>query len=303
MKFRTVFAIGLLSSAVHGADEPPLPIPVPTGVAPIPVADRPFTVPTPEVVRERKRILQEKTAELHRLQGEILKLGGEISSARKVRMTVRVVEVDADKLKDLKLVDPLDFMTKKAVNPLHTIVAFESDKELLQTLEPLVARECAEIVYSPTVITSLGETTVVNSFREFPEIDEAIAANKQLDLLNGSGRVPGMGIQLRATEDPDGDALRVSVNFRITEEDPANAVTLNGRTQNGTRSRRLQSTINVKSGATIVLGGLVTASARTKSRIRQIANDSAVPHADEQDITLHETRLYTLITAERLPVE
>jgi hypothetical protein len=249
---------------------------------------------------ERKRILQQKTAELHQLQDEIVRLGGTISSPKKVRMAVRIVEIDAAKLKDHNLTNPLEFDSKNSTNSIGRIVTFESDKELLQGLEPLVAKGCAEIVFNPTVISSMGETTVLNCFRELPPSDDSIAANKQLDLLNGDAKIPGIGIQCRTTEDPDNGMLLVTLRFRVTEEDPANSVTLNGRTQPATLSRRTQSTINLKSGVTLVLGPLVT-TVRTKSPIRPVADVAAPSNPDAGEPTSREMRFYTMITAERLP--
>jgi hypothetical protein len=289
MKVWMFVGICVLASISYGADEPLTPAAGPRD------SQQPGISP-----EERKRILQQKTAELNQLQDEIVKLGGTISSPKKVRMAVRIVEIDAAKLKEHDLTNPLEFDLKQSPDGIHRIVTFESDKELLQGLEPLVAKGCAEIVFNPTVISSMGETTVLNCFRELPPSEDSIAANKQLDFLNGDARIPGIAILVRTTEDPDYGMLKATVGYRLTEKDPANSITMNGRTQPGISSRRMQSTINLRSGVTLVLGALVT-TVRTKSPIRQVADPAAPPNPVTGEPTSREMRFYTTITAERLP--
>jgi len=276
-----IFAVGVLASTVRAADDPRLLIP--PGVAPNPTSDRPQGPPASGAADERQRILQEKTAELHKLQDEVLKLGGTIANPRKVRITVRAVEIYMEDLQEHNLTDPfqpeVDIWHSKA-----EIINFESDKMLLRALELVVTSGCAEVLLSPTVVTSMGETVVVNCFREFPLTDESEVVNKQRDLHSRSERVPGHAVLARAADTPEGD-LQVTFGYRITVEEPAPP-----------GSQMMTSTIRVKSGAPLVFGGFSN-SPRSPKRINQQL--TAVPSALKPE-NLAQTRFYTIVTAERL---
>ena len=58
---------------------------------------------SPEVVRQ---ILDKKTSQLHQLQKDILELGGSISDPTRVKVIVRVIEINGVKLKSLNLSTP-----------------------------------------------------------------------------------------------------------------------------------------------------------------------------------------------------
>ncbi len=120
---------------------------------------------------------------------------------------------------------------------------------MMRALEPLVEKGCARILVNPAIITSDGQSTTINCFREFPRNDD------MLDLAKGTNKTPGYRVDVKPTLQSECDIL-LTFGIQINTEDPA--MLINGKVKQGVSSRSIQSTVNVKSGAPLFLGDLST---------------------------------------------
>lgn len=294
MKVQVTFIVCVLASMACYADDSLLPVPV--------SGNSQQAELSPE---ERKRILHEKTAELRRLQEEILKLNGSISHPTRIRTTIRVIEIDGAKLKKHKLSDPFQPDDADAESLMTgNFVTFNNDAAVLRAFEPLVTNGCAKVLISPTVITAVGETSIVNCYRELPYTRESEAARKQTEIQGGTSDVPGYRVMVRATLKEDGD-ISLGVGCRVSSEDASTAVKLNGQAKMGVNSCSMQTTYALKSGIPVIAGGTICtaipAVAKSEGKRWAIVPAALKPKAAETGERIRKT--YFQVTSERLPDE
>ncbi len=207
----------------------------------------------PEEIRQS---LGAKKAQLRKLQDEIQKLGGEIELPTKVRITLRVVEIDCVKLKQLNLAHP--FGEEKG-DPLTSFdypkADFDGDEQLLRALNPVVEQGCAKVLASPSITTSIGQSVTVTNVRElpFPKVQEA-NGNKASGNQDDMAHVPGYRIEVLPIANADQE-IRLSVKFRLNVEHPGATVLPDGTKIAPVDSKAIQSTIRLKPGKVVNLGG------------------------------------------------
>lgn len=271
------------------------------------VADEPAAPPKADTKKElspelSKRLLAQKTAELHVLQDEILKLGGDLDHPTRVRVTLRFVEIDMLKLKRLKLSNPFaDETLTPNRNRGTKFIGFASDKELLDALEPIVNNGCAKILANPVVTTSLGQSATISCFRELPNEDLPETETSKTGIDNNS--TPGFHVEVlpRLTED---GGLLVVAKGRFNAEDPAHAIKLDGRTKMAVSSRSIGTTMQVKPGVPLTTGGLISSSISPVSQSDSRKMHDVIPgflkvRVDKKP-TEKSTAAYMLLTAEML---
>ncbi|MDB5347864.1 MAG: hypothetical protein JWP89_6241 [Schlesneria sp.] len=234
---------------------------------------------------ETKQRLEAKTAQLRKLQDEILELGGAIDHSTRVRVTLRQVEIDCVKLKKLGVAHPL---MKEGSDPLALQfgekVEFDSSEALLHALNPAVEKGCVTIVASPAVIAAIGQQVTVTNFRELPFPEPP---NKE---------VPGNRLEVLVLPGTDGN-FKLQIHFRVNIEDPQASVKINGKTISAINSRGMQTTISVKPNTVFDLGG-----GKVSSRER-IAKKTPQPEAGEEQFEEIEKVIesHHILTVELLP--
>lgn len=238
MKKLIIVAFCILSSFAHGENDSPA-----DAIA--------AAAPT-----ESRELLIQKQKELVALQNEVLKLGGTIDHPTRVRISLWALEVDRTRLRELKLPNPLTLpRTSIATVPSAQATSSESmptghspisEEQLLQSVEPLIAKGIVRIKASPSVVTSLGQSTSVKCFREI--------THRNCD----DQKSPGLAITVLPRQASEG-RIRLELQVQIMEEDFGNSVTINGKIIPGLSSRRVQSHVELKLNDPFLLGGLIHA--------------------------------------------
>jgi pilus assembly protein CpaC len=119
-------------------------------------------------------------------------------------------------------------------------------------LQALKTEGLLKIQAEPVLVTRSGEAAQLDNGGEFP-----IPVPQSLGTVTIEWREFGVILQaLPIVISPT--RLRQQVYAEVSEKDVANAVTLNGTTVPGISRRRVQSTVEMDFGQTLILGGLIT---------------------------------------------
>ena len=119
-------------------------------------------------------------------------------------------------------------------------------------LQALKTEGLLRIQAEPVLVTRSGEAAQIDIGGEFP-----IPVPQSLGTVTIEFREFGVILQaLPIVISPT--RLRQQVYAEVSEKDVANSITMNGTTVPGISKRRLQSTVEMEFGQTLVLGGLIT---------------------------------------------
>ena len=119
-------------------------------------------------------------------------------------------------------------------------------------LQALKTEGLLKIQAEPVLVTRSGEAAQLDNGGEFP-----IPVPQSLGTVTIEWREFGVILQaLPIVISPT--RLKQQVYAEVSEKDVANAITLNGTTVPGITRRRVQSTVEMDFGQTLVLGGLIT---------------------------------------------
>jgi pilus assembly protein CpaC len=119
-------------------------------------------------------------------------------------------------------------------------------------LQALKTEGLLKIQAEPVLVTRSGEAAQLDNGGEFP-----IPVPQSLGTVTIEWREFGVILQaLPIVISPT--RLRQQVYAEVSEKDVANSVTLNGTTVPGISRRRVQSTVEMDFGQTLILGGLIT---------------------------------------------
>ncbi|MBS0206267.1 MAG: pilus assembly protein N-terminal domain-containing protein [Planctomycetes bacterium] len=119
-------------------------------------------------------------------------------------------------------------------------------------LQALKTEGLLKIQAEPVLVTRSGEAAQLDNGGEFP-----IPVPQSLGTVTIAWREFGVILQaLPIVISPT--RLKQQVYAEVSEKDVANAITLNGTTVPGISRRRVQSTVEMDFGQTLVLGGLIT---------------------------------------------
>ncbi|HEY4261490.1 MAG TPA: hypothetical protein VGM98_15080 [Schlesneria sp.] len=252
---------------------------------------------SPTASNQTRPSLDAKKAQLRELQDEILKLGGEIGHPTRVRITLRVVEIDCVKLKQLNLAHPFG-QDKDA--PLTSFgfpkADFDGDDKLLQALNPVVEQGGAEILSSASITTSVGEPVTVTSVRELPfrkVMEDHINKNSnQQD--EDIAHVPGFRMEVLPVPKPEGE-IALNVKYRVNIDRPNATVMLDGRVVAPVDSKAIQTSIRLKPGKVVDLGGGKSAATE---RIGEADGSTRVVH---REVETHYLVVAELLTPSQSP--
>jgi len=119
-------------------------------------------------------------------------------------------------------------------------------------LQALKTEGLLKIQAEPVLVTRSGEAAQLDNGGEFP-----VPVPQSLGTVTIEWREFGVTLQaLPIVISPT--RLRQQVYAEVSEKDVANSITMNGTTVPGISRRRVQSTVEMEFGQTLVLGGLIT---------------------------------------------
>lgn len=161
-------------------------------------------------------------------------------------------------------------------------------------LQALKTEGLLKIQAEPVLVTRSGEAAQLDNGGEFP-----IPVPQSLGTVTIEWREFGVILQaLPIVISPT--RLRQQVYAEVSEKDVANSVTLNGTTVPGISRRRVQSTVEMEFGQTLVLGGLIQT--RMQSAIQKVPFLGELPGIgaafSKKQVDQSEVELIIMITPE-----
>lgn len=203
-----------------------------------------------ETKHQPRLLLAAKQAQLNELQAEIDRLKRRVEKevvAEQVSISIKMFETnDTAALKLLKesLGLPETEQTANAFTQPKTL----SKQDLEKLMESLQDKDGVRILCSPRLIVQSGQTGEVNTGGKF-----------LIPLPVGGSEERSFGSFVTASPTiTDKDQIRLAVTVENSELDMASVVTINNTTIPGLSRRRVQTTLELKDGQTVVLGGLIS---------------------------------------------
>jgi Flp pilus assembly secretin CpaC len=245
---------------------------VPT-VAPQIPAPHVATLPQPSQHEAAMMLLREKLAQRDQLQREIDALRASTQTPEQISVTVKVVEINRTKLRQLnvdwstfgdgkdKSVDVAALLGIKpgpasaAPQPLnfHTNV----DPAILAIFDSLERQQVSRVLAAPTVVTTSGHPASINIGGELsapqPEASGGLKNQKY-----------GTQVDLDAVSLGD-NRVRIHVRPRVSELDPGHAASTNGQQLPAVSVRQFDTIVEMEFGKTTVMSGLVQEHKTAKS--------------------------------------
>jgi hypothetical protein len=224
------------------AAEPPAPRP------PAPLAS------SIDDLAEKHALLEEKLAELARLQTEVDALRAETHTPSMIVVNVELLEVSRTKMRRLGL-DVHDF-TGNGVSPAsfdgafkdaNGVVQMESGPGVVKFIEALKANGVAKTLAEPTIATISGKHSVIRMGGSFPvpvppESAETRKWGTELDVL---------------AEALGNNRVRLNLRLELCEPSDDGAVVVDGQKIPSLKSRAVDTACELQFGETLVLGGLL----------------------------------------------
>lgn len=233
------------------AAEPPAPQP------PAPVASQ------VDNLAEKRALLEEKLAELARLQAEIDALRAETRTPSMIVVNVELLEVSRTKMRRLGL-DVHDF-TGGSVAPAsfdgafeeaNGVVRMESGPGVAEFIKALKTNGVAKTLAEPTVATVSGRRSVIRVGGAFP-----------MPVPPESAELRKWGTELDVLAEALGNnRVRLHLRLELCEPSDEGAVVVDGRKIPSLKSRAVDTACELQFGETLVLGGLVQE--RIESEVR-----------------------------------
>lgn len=264
------FAVTVLSVSVAAAKDPMVLAPPPN--QPPKVRSDAQLVPasagesSPLNLAAQRALLQQKVAELDRLQSEIGELRRVTRTPQQILVRFQVLELARTKMRELGV----DFATLKSANaddkarPYTSLEskelglqAFDEYSALPSFLEALKQKNLVRVLAEPNVVTLSGRPASFHVGGEIPA--PAIpGANSAVDYLK-------FGTEVNVVTDALGaDQVRLELKIRVSEPDYGYTTIIEGRRMPLLKVRQCKTATTVSFGQSAVLGGAI--SVRTEAR-------------------------------------
>jgi len=229
--------------------------------------------------------LQQKCAELDRLQREVKQLRAATGTVQQILVRVQMLEVSLTKLRNMgtdtnwfangyvsgaKIRQILDATDGRTDAPIPEPVAKEASNDSLRFVDWLKRNNLAKVVCESTLVTVSGQPASVNVRGEFP-----VPANNDSKAAVDF-RTFGTGLDIEALALGD-NQVQLEVNMRVSTVDYNHAIEINGARIPGLKVRQCDTGFELSFGQTAVLTGLVEQ--RTEAhqvdggRIKEVLND------------------------------
>jgi pilus assembly protein CpaC len=203
-----------------------------------------------------------------------------ISGVQQVLLKVKVMEVSRTKLRALGFdwaalngsdfviqsvsglvqagADPASFAATAGDTIRFGLV--DGDRAFFGFLEALRQNNLIKVLAEPTLVTVSGRPASFNSGGEFPIIVPQSLGTVSVEYRQFGTRVDFVPIVL------GNGNLRLEVRPTVSEIDPARSVTINNVTVPGLRTRYVDTAVEMKSGQTLALAGLIQTRVEAENR-------------------------------------
>ncbi|MGI9455052.1 MAG: hypothetical protein ACR2NU_00735 [Aeoliella sp.] len=214
---------------------------------------------------ERQLLLQQKCAELDRLQREVMRLRVATGTEQQILVKVQMLEVSLTKLRSTgtdtdwfangyvsgaEIRQLLDATGERAETPMaEPVVTAESNDSLL-FVDWLKRNNLAKVLCSPTLVTVSGRSASLHVGGEFP-----VPANNDLKAAVDFRKF-GTEIDLLAIALGD-HQVQLEVKTRVSAVDYNHAIEINGTRVPAIKVRQCDTGYELSFGQTAVLTGLV----------------------------------------------
>lgn len=221
---------------------------------------------------EQQRLLQQKCAEMDRLQREIARLRAASGTAQQIIVKVQMMEVSLTKLRQMgvdtewfangdvggqsirKLVDELSGSDEPPVGKSANKAELN---DILLFVDGLRKNGLAKVLSEPSLVAVAGQPASVHSGGKFP-----LPTN---DETKSAVEFQTFGTELEVEALPIGDnRVRLAVNAKVSEVDASRAIDVNGVRIPGLKVRHCDTAVELPFGQTAMLTGLLER--RTESR-------------------------------------
>ena len=192
-------------------------------------------------------LLAAKQAQLNELRAEIERLKLRVEkgiTSDQIQLSIKIIEVDGQAAKDL-FGDDANPLGDAPVNDLQSLLRLLDPKEFLRLVESKRKDGAMKVLAEPTLVTQTGRPARFHSGGSIP--------TPQIAQAGGPAELEFGTTVLATATIIDMDLIRVALTVELAELDRANSV--NGIP--GVNRRRVQSTLELKDGQTVVLGGLL----------------------------------------------
>ena len=245
------------------------PVPHPTNACP--AQNGPHV--TDDTTRaKQQRLLQQKCAEMDRLQREITRLRASTGTVQQIVVKVQILEVSLSKIRDAgmdtvwfangcasraeirKLLDSI--AARKDVHLIAPVAQAESNASV-RFVDWLGRNSMAKVLSEQTLVTVSGRPVSVHAGGEFP-VPANGDSKTAVDFMT-------FGTEMKLLASALGDnQVRLEVNARVSTLDYQRAIDMSGARIPGLRVRQFNTGLELSFGETAVLTGLVEQ--RTEAR-------------------------------------
>ena len=201
---------------------------------------------------QARLLLVTKQAQLNELQAEIERLKLRVEkgiTSDQIQLSIKIIEVDGQAAKEL-FGDEAKPVGSAPVNRLQSLSSLLAQKEFFRLVESKRKDGVLKVLAEPIMVSLSGRSIRFHSGGSIP--------TPQIAQAGGSTSIEyGTSVLATATI-IDKDLIDLVFTSEVAELDPSNSVVLYGKSIPGVARRRIQSHVELKSGQTLVLGGLVS---------------------------------------------
>lgn len=161
-----------------------------------------------------------------------------------------------------------------SVTDMLNLFLYSSDINVAATIRALEQKQVLEILAEPTLTAMSGQDAKFLAGGEFPFPVVQPGGNGSTPTISISFRPYGVKVDFTPTVNPDG-TIRLKVAPEVSSLDYSNAVSISGFTVPAISTRRADTEVEIRSGQTFALGGLLDH--RTTEIMSQIPGISKIP--------------------------
>jgi Flp pilus assembly secretin CpaC len=214
---------------------------------------------------EQQLLLQQKCAELDRLQREVKQLRAATGTAQQILVKVQMLEVSLTKLRNMgmdtdwfangyiyeaKIRQLLDATGGRADKPMAEPVAKAESNDSLRFVDWLKQNNLAKVLSEPTLVTVSGRAASVSVGGEFP-VPAINDSKTAVDFRNFGTELNLLALALGDNQ------VHLEVNTRVSAVDYNHAIEISGARIPGLKVRQCDTGFELSFGQTAMLTGLV----------------------------------------------
>lgn len=160
------------------------------------------------------------------------------------------------------------------VGDMLNLFVYSSDANVAATIRALEQKQVLEILAEPTLTAMSGHDAKFLAGGEFPFPVVQAGSAGSVPTISISFRPYGVNMAFTPTVNPDG-TIRLKVSPEVSTLDYSNSVSISGFTVPAISTRRADTEVEIRSGQTFALGGLLDH--RTTEMMNQIPGIAKIP--------------------------